>query len=703
MLTFLEALKRVLVGRPMQTESLKMAPLGRWVALGKLSSNALSSVAYAPDEILLTLAIAGLSAIHFSPYIGLAVMAVMFVIIASYRQSVRAYPGGGGDYVIASTNLGPRAGTTAAAALLIDFVLTVAVSMSSAAHYLVAVFPGLQGHRAEIAAWGVVLLAFVGLRGFGRSRLVQVLPTYLFVGAVLVMLATGSILAATGRLGQAPSADFTIVPEAGFEGGLTGFFGALLLLRAFSTGSAALTGIEAPTSNVQQLRAPRARNAGAILVWLGAVAAVLTLGTLFLAEATHVRMVEEPQRYLRLDGGPIPADYFQAPVLGQLASAVFGPGSLGAVLILLVTIWVLWTAGVSTFKSFPFLASHLATDGYLPRQLRRRGDRLGYSNGIIALAAAAIVLVLLFDAHLPALIQMYVVGVFVAFTLSQAGMLKHWKRKFVQTPDRQVRARIVRARLLNLVGFLLSLAVLVVVLVTKFVHGAWLALLGIAVLYLVMYSLHRHYEEVDRELAVDFDSETKALPARVHALVLVTSVQKPVLRALSFARASRPSKLDAIAVDVDEDRTDRIVEDWDRLRVPVPLTVLASPYREVASPLLDYIKSIKRDAPRDLVVVYVPEYVVGRWWEHLVHNQTTLRVRTRLHFEPGVVVASVPWQLSERTHGRALFGSESHDAADPAAADPSAGARREPTAEGPRTEDPGTEDPATATTVKDRP
>ncbi|MBG6085689.1 APC family permease [Zhihengliuella flava] len=672
MLTFLEALKRVLVGRPFETESLKQQPLKRFSGLGKLSSNALSSVAYAPDEILLTLAIAGLSAIHFSPYIGIAVMVVMFVIIASYRQSIRAYPRGGGDYIIASTNLGPRAGTTAAAALLIDFVLTVAVSMSAAAHYLVAALPALQGHRGEIAAWGVALLAFVSLRGFGRSRWTQVLPTYLFIAGILTMLIVGSLLAATGQLGLAPSASFTVAPEAQFEEGLTGFFGALLLLRAFSTGSAALTGIEAPSSSVHEMARPRAKTAASVLVWLGILAAVLTLGTLFLAETTGVRLVEYPHEALRLDGGPIPEDYFQIPVLGQLAMAVFGPASLGYALILVLTIWVLWTAGSTAFKSFPFLASLLATDGYLPRQLRTRGDRLGYSNGILALAIAAIVLVLLFDAHLPGLIQMYVVGVFVAFTLSQAGMLKHWKRKYVQTPSRPARAKIVRSRLLNLVGFVLTAAVLVVVLVTKFVHGAWLALVAIVLLYLIMYSLHRHYEAVDRELAVDPETKTKALPARVHAIILVSSVRKPVLRALAFARASRPSKLDAIVVDTDEERTAQAVQKWQDLGIPVPLTVLASPYREVAPPLLDYIKGIKRDAPRDLVVVYVPEYVVGRWWEQLVHNQTALRIKARLHFEPGVVVASVPWQLSESTHSRAIFEDDfgASDAAGPAADPP---------------------------------
>ncbi|HXD27528.1 MAG TPA: APC family permease [Arthrobacter sp.] len=661
MLTFLDALKRILVGRPFRTERLKQAPLRRRLALPLLSSNALSSVAYAPDEVLITLAIAGVSAIYFSPWVGVAIMAVMLVIIASYRQSVKAYPSGRGDYEIASANLGPRAGTTVAAALLIDFVLTVAVSMSSAAHYAVAAFPALNGHQTQLAGAGVVLLALLNLRGLGRSRLGNAVPTYLFIGAMLVMILAGGISSALGTLGTAPSAGFEIVPQPGYDSSLTGLFGVVLVLRAFSTGSAALTGIEAPISNVQNLARPRARNAASILLMLGIIAAVLTLGTMFLARAARVHVVEDPQANLHAGGGPVPADYIQHPVLGQLAQAVFGADSLGFFAILAVTVAVLWMAGHTAFTSFPNLASHLAADGYLPRQLRKRGDRLGFSNGIIALGVGALVLVLVFNAHVATLIQLYVVGVFLSFTLSQLGMVRHWTRQLASTASPRVRHRIMRSRLLNLVGFVLTAAVLVIVLLTKFIFGAWLAVLGIVVLYLVMFSIRAHYAAVDRELAVDDTGTAKALPARVHALILVSTLRKPVLRAVAFARASRPSKLDAVIVDIDQEATARTVAAWDRLQIPVPITVLASPYRETAAPIIDYIKGIKSDSPRDLVVVYIPEYVVGRWWEQLVHNQTALRIKARLHFEPGVVVASVPWQLSEETHGRALFEAERSD------------------------------------------
>lgn len=655
-----DGLKRILVGRPFRTERLKRKPLPPEIATPIFSSSALSSLAYAPDEILLTLAMAGVAATLLSPLVGLAVLGVLLVLVLSYRQSVAAYPSGGGDYEIVRTNLGPRPGAAVAAALLVDFVLTVAVSSTSAAQYVAAVFPAASGHRALIASLIVALLVLANLRGRGKGRWALAIPVYLFVGGMLLMIAVGAFLALTGGLGQAPSAAFEILPEQQFATGLQGLAGALLILRAFSTGSAALTGIEVPISNVHTLSRPRARNAGRILLAIGLLSGVLTFGTLLLARATGVKVVSDPQRSLTLDGAPVGADYVQAPVLTQLAEAVFGGYGLGLVLVAALTIGVLLLAGHHAFNSFPNLASHLAGDGFLPRQLRTRGDRLGFSNGILALGLAAIAVIYAFDGDVTILIQLYVLGVFVSFTLSQAGMLRHWSRQRVQVTGRPARAAIQRKRLLNLVGLVLSALVLLVVLVTRFTHGAWLAVVAILVLMAIMESLSRHYRAVDRELAVSQDQDAAALPARVHALVLVSTVRKPVLRAIAFARASRPSKLEAIMVDVESAKTERTLADWQRYRIPVPITVLASPYRTIADPLIDHIRSIRRESPRDLVVVYIPEYVVGHWWEQLVHNQTALRVKNRLHHEPGVVVASVPWRLLSSAAGTTEESSAHH-------------------------------------------
>ncbi|TLK49832.1 APC family permease [Glutamicibacter sp. V16R2B1] len=647
---FFDGVKRLLVGKPFRTERLKRKPLPPKIALPIFSSSALSSLAYAPDEILLTLATAGVAATLLSPAVGLAVLAVLLVLVLSYRQSVAAYPSGGGDYEIVRANLGPRPGTAVAAALLVDFVLTVAVSSTSAAQYVGAVFPALEEHRALVAAAIVAVLVFGNLRGRGKGRWALAIPVYLFVGGMLLMIAVGAVLALSGNLGDAPSAGYEIRPEAQFATGLQGLTGALLILRAFSTGSAALTGIEVPISNVHTLTKPRARNAGRILLVIGLLSGVLTFGTLLLARATGVKVVADPQANLLADGVPVGAGYSQAPVLTQLADAVFG-SVIGVGSVAVLTVGVLLMAGNHAFNSFPNLASHLATDGYLPRQLRTRGDRLGFSNGILSLGVAAIVLIFAFDGDVTILIQLYVLGVFVSFTLSQAAMLRHWSRRLVQVPSRNARAAIHRKRLLNLVGLVLSALVLAVVLVTRFTHGAWLAVIGILLLMAVMESLNRHYRAVDAELAVSQDHQAAALPARVHALVMVSTVRKPVLRAIAFARASRPSKLEAIMVDVESEKTERTLSDWQRLQIPVPITVLASPYRTIVDPLIDHIRSIRRESPRDLIVVYIPEYVVGHWWEQLVHNQTAVRVKNRLHHEPGVVVASVPWRLLSSASG----------------------------------------------------
>ncbi|HET8795429.1 MAG TPA: APC family permease [Arthrobacter sp.] len=646
MLTFFDAVKRVLVGKPFGNERLTRRLLPKRIALPVFASDALSSVAYAPDEILLTLALAGVTAVTFSPWVGLAVLVVLLVVIASYRQNVYAYPSGGGDYEIASTNLGQSAGITVASALLVDYVLTVAVSISSASQYLVTAIPALDGGQVWAAAIGVVLLAMANLRGINESGKLLALPSYIFIASIFGLILVGFIQAMTGTLDQAPSAEFEIVPQAAFDSGLVGLAGALLVLRAFSSGAAALTGVEAISSGVPSFRPPKSRNAATTLMVLGIISAAMLAGILFLAQATKLHVVQDPDQQLRLDGEPVPGSYIQHPAISQLAETIFSPASPFFYVIIAATAVVLILAANTAFKTFPVLASILARDGYLPKQLRTRGDRLTFSNGVLALSAAALVLIVAFDADVTRLIQLYIVGVFVSFTASQLGMVRHWSRELTKTADRARRFRIIKSRAINMVGFCMTAVVLVVVLITKFRFGAWIAVLAMVVLFLIMYSIHRHYENVARELAVGEDHSARALPSRVHAVILVSHVRKPVMRALAFARASRPSKLDAIIVDVDPEETQRTLEDWQRLEIPVPITVLASPYRDTTTPILDYIKNTRRDSPRDLIVVYIPEYVVGKWWEQLVHNQTALRIKTRLHFEPGVMVASVPWQLS---------------------------------------------------------
>ena len=646
MLTFLEAVKRVLVGKPYASDRLRNRSLPKRLAMPVFSASALSSVAYAPDEILLTLALAGVASVAISPWVGLAVIAVLLVVVASYRQALHAYPSGGGDYEIAKRNLGPRAGTTVASALMIDYLLTVAVSVSAAAQYVVSLAPALADARVALAVVGVGVLVLLNLRGITRGVRARAVVTYAFLSGIFALCAAGIAQALAGTLEQAPSARFEIVPDAALDAGLVGLAGALLILRAFSAGAAALTGLEYPASNVPRFEAPRSRNAATTLLILGVLSSAMLAGVIYLANATRVHVVQDPAAQLLLDGQPVAEDYIQAPVVSQLARTIFDAGSPAFYGVVGATALVLMLAGHSAFNAFPVLASILATDGYLPRQLRTRGDRLTFSNGILALGLGAAVLILVFRADVTALVQLYIVGVFVSFTGGQLGLIRHWNRILRSTVGTQNRWRIHKSRAINTLGFALSAAVLVVILITKFEYGAWIAVLAMAILFVVMRSIKKHYDTVARELAIDDAVQLRALPARVHAVILVSHLRKPVLRALAFARASRPSRLDAITVDVDPDQTRRTLADWEKYEIPVPITVLASPYRDTISPILEYIRTMRRNSPRDLIVVYIPEYVVGKWWEQLVHNQTALRIKARLHFVPGVMVASVPWQLA---------------------------------------------------------
>ncbi|MPV49410.1 APC family permease [Pseudactinotalea sp. HY158] len=640
-----DAAKRLLVGRPMRSDRLGHTLLPKRLALPVFASDALSSVAYAPDEILLTLSLAGLTAYAVSPWVGIAVVVVMLTVVTSYRQTVRAYPSGGGAYEVTATNLGKGAGLTVASALLVDYVLTVAVSISSGTQYLATVLPAAGGHETGIAIGIVLLLALLNLRGVRESGAKTAIPVYVFMLSMGVLAVAGAVQWLAGSLGRAPSADLALVSEPGFDQGLMGLAGGLLILRAFSSGSAALTGVEAIANGVPNFRKPKSRNAGTTLLLLGGLGSAMLLTVLLLAGATGVRFVEDPASQLLRDGVGVGADYVQNPVIGQLASTVFAGFQPMFYLLTISTGIILLLAANTAYNGFPILGSILAREGYLPRQLHTRGDRLAYSNGIVVLSLAAAALIWIFDAQVTRLIQLYIVGVFVSFTLCQLGMVKHWGGVLRTSVDPGERRRVRTSRALNAFGFALTGIVLVVVLITKATHGAWITLVLMGVLFALMTRISRHYADVREDLTVtDYDAE-RALPSRVHAVVLVSQVHKPTMRALAYARATRPSTLQALTVAVEPGDAESIRAAWDAAGVPLPLTVVDSPYREIVRPVLDFVRNIRRESPRDLVVVYIPEYVVDHWWAQVLHNQNALRLKSRLLFTRGVVVASVPWQL----------------------------------------------------------
>jgi len=634
--------KRLLLGRPMRSDRLGHTLLPKRIALPVFASDALSSVAYATEEILIVLSVGGIAFFHYTPYIALAVGVLMLVVVASYRQNVHAYPSGGGDYEVATTNLGAKVGMTVASALMVDYTLTVAVSVSAGVANLASAFPVLDSRVTLIAVLVVAVIAVMNLRGVRESGTAFAIPTYCFIGVVALLIIWGFTRVGLGHHLESDSAHYGVKAAREYTGVALIF----LLLRSFSSGCTALTGVEAISNGVPAFRKPKSKNAATTLALLGAIAVSMFAGVTALALISHVHYAPAQD----LTG--MPAGTTQRTVIAQVGRAVFGDSSPLFYVLQFVTALILVLAANTAFNGFPVLASILSRDGYLPRQMHTRGDRLAFSNGILLLSGFAILLIVVFQASPTRLIQLYIIGVFVSFVCSQTGMIRHWNRLLRSTTDRMVRRRMIRSRTINTIGACFTAIVLVIVLISKFASGAWIVVVAMPVIWLTMRGIRRHYDHVAVELTPPDDLKL-TMPARNRSIVLVSKLHLPTLRALAYAKATHPSYLEAVTVDVDEAETLRLQEDWERASIPVPLTVVASPYREITRPIVYYVKRLRRESPRDIVTVYVPEYVVGHWWEQLLHNQSALRLKTRLLMQPGVVVASVPYQLRSATHQRA--------------------------------------------------
>jgi amino acid transporter len=641
--------KRLLLGRALSSSQQHEQLLRKRIALPVFASDALSSVAYAPQEILLALGAGGLVMYHYTPWVAAAVVVILLTVVASYRQNVRAYQSGGGDFEVATTNLGDNWGVLVASALLVDYTLTVAVSVSSGVENLGALFTAMRPHEVAVAIGIVVALTIGNLRGLKEAGIAFAIPTYLFMFAVFGMLAWGLIRLVAGADLEAETAHLEV---RGDQTDLAGFALVFLLLRAFSSGCAALTGVEAISNGVPAFRKPKGENAARTLLALGLIAMTMFGGVVAFAFVTDVRFTDLGQDSVLVDPATGRVVEHADPVIAQVAHAVFSNFTPGFALVAAMTALILFLAANTAFNGFPVLASVLAQNRYLPRQLHTRGDRLAYSNGIIILATMAGLLVYAYDASVSRLIPLYTVGVFVSFTVSQVGMVRHWNRLLAAEPDAAQRRRMKTSRGINAFGATLTGFVLVIVLITKFALGAYIVCIAMPLLFLLMKAIRRHYDRVAEELVPS--GEDVALPARNHGIVLVSKIHKPTLRALAYARATRPSTLEAVTVAVDAEESRQLQEEWDALDIPVPLKILDSPYREITRPVLAYVKGVRRRSPRDVVTVFIPEYVVGHWWEQLLHNQSALRLKGRLLFQPGVMVTSVAWQLqsSDRLKGR---------------------------------------------------
>jgi amino acid transporter len=623
-------LKHFLFGRPLASERLEHERLNKKTALAVLSSDAISSVAYATDQILIVLAVLGTAAaVHYSVPISAVIVGLLVLVGLSYRQTIFAYPNGGGSYTVARENLGVGSGLVAAAALLTDYIMTVAVSIAGGIAAITSAYHALIPHTVLLCLLSICLLAVVNLRGVRESGAAFSIPTYVFVLMMVALIGYGGYRAFLGSAPVDASGAVRLDPVSVQQHGLTGVTGGFalvyLLIRGFAEGCAAMTGTEAISNGVMAFKQPAQKNAATTLGWMVTILAIFFLGTSLLARHYGVM--------------PTTTD----TVLSQLASHIFGRGAFYYVF-QYSTFAILVLAANTAFADFPRLSGILANDGYMPRQLAARGDRLAFSNGIVALAVIAGLIVWIFAGQTNALIPLYAVGVFICFTLSQAGMVMHWLR--TREPGWQWKAS------LNGVGAVATGIVSVIQVVTKFIEGAWIVVLIIPLIIMLLRKIHRHYVQFAHE--IEFKGQSPIAPMHHSVVVPVNGITKATSGALVYASAISDEVV-AVYIEVDSRGTERIKSDWEEWDIGIPLVVIPSPYRSVLRPLVEYVDNLRLVMPGELVTVVVPEIVPKRWWEHLLHNKTAFYIRTAFLFRPNVVVTTVPLLLGHAYRLRDLF------------------------------------------------
>src|SRR5262245_46777969 len=611
-------LKRVLVGQPLDTAQQHHQRLSKPIALAVFSSDALSSVAYATEAILLVLAAAGAVALELVIAISIGIAILLLIVGFSYRQTIHAYPSGGGAYIVAHENLGEVPGLIAAAALLIDYVLTVAVSISAGVFQVTSLattwgYPALAEYRVEIALGAIALITVINLRGVKESGIIFAVPTYLFVISMFALIAMGIFrVIGTGATPLPP--DPAHLPAASEVVPL----GLFLLLQAFAAGCTAMTGVEAISNGVPAFRPPESKNAANTLLWMVGILGFMFLGISVLAYYFGSVAMEDRS------------------VVSQIAVHVVGTGPVYFVM-LTATALILLLAANTSYADFPRLASLLSHDRYLPRQFSSRGDRLVFSNGILALGVFAALLVIIFNAREQAMLPLYAIGVFISFTLSQFGMVRHWLR--LREPGWR------RSAVINAIGALLTAVVFIVIIITRFTHGAWAVLVLIPVLVLLFRAIHQHYRDVAQQLSLQ-NTERVEPVRRNTALVLVSGVHRGVIPALEFAKTLAPDNTTALYVNLDDEQADKVRAKWTQWGSGVPHVVLESPYRSMIRPILRYIDEVDQQYDDDVLSVILPEFIPSKWWHHFLHNQTALALKGALLFRKGVIVISVPYHLA---------------------------------------------------------
>jgi amino acid transporter len=634
----LDSFKRVLVGRPLATSEQEHQRIGKTIALAVFSSDAISSTAYATQEILLVVAVGGSSlALGLSKLvpISIVVAVLLAIVVTSYRQTIFAYPSGGGSYVVSRENLGPTAAMVAGASLLVDYILTVAVSVSAGVRAITSIpaLHALTNQRVLLCIAAIGLITVANLRGIKESGRIFAVPTYVYIFVLTGLVGWGlahefqlfgmhafpniSFADVTKNFSPQEVAKLRSDLKIGVAG--VGTLGLFRLMRGFSSGAVALTGVEAISNGVPAFQRDESRNAAITLAWMGVILGGLFLGVSVLAHHLH----------------PIPLETGES-VFSQMGRTVYGQGVLYYVL-QGATAAILTLAANTAYADFPRLSSIIARDGYLPRQLANRGDRLVFSNGVLVLAFAAGVLVVIFGGNESKLIPLYAVGVFTSFTLSQSGMVRH----HIKEREPGFRRNIV----VNAVGATATLIVTLIIAISKFTEGAWVSIIVVFMVIALFRSIHGHYASVAESLKVDADFKPRRMNHTV--VVLVGTVHRGVLEALAYARSLQPNRLLAVTVVSDEEEQERIEREWAERKIDVPLEIVHSPYRELSRPILRFIDELDARYENDIITVVVPEFVVGSWWGQLLHNQSALLLKGRLLFRKGTVVTSVPYHLEK--------------------------------------------------------
>lgn len=624
-------LRRLIVGKPLRTEQTQQQIVGRSVGLGVFSADALSSTAYATQEILQILLLAGVAALSLSVPIAVAICVLLLIVTVSYRQIIFAYPEGGSSYTVTSDNLGVKTAQVAGAALLMDYVLTVAVSISAGVEHLASAFPGIIPYRVLISVVAILLLMGINLRSFHGSIKWLAIPTYLFIGMMMFLIGYGFWQWTQGSLSQV---DNVVVPIATTQT-LTMF----LILRAFSAGSAALTGMKTVSSRITTFRDPRSRNAATTLLAMSIILMILFVGVTILARLTNA----------------LPSE--QETIISQLARTIFQNNPLLYYAMIITTVLILIMAANTSFTRFPHMAAHQSADGFLPHQFNLRGHRLVFWWGTVVLAQLAILFTLVFQANTSALIPLYTIGVFLSFTLAQVAMMVRWRKMSRMKPGEEVTMRqsVLRyapywrsGMALSALGAFVTATVTIVFVVTRFFQGAWIVIVVMMALVWLFFQIKKHYQNVAKSLSLDnYQTESDVDPANHTVVVLVSGVHRGTLVAAHYARSLGAKKTIAVHIETDPDETLKVHERWHKWMPNVPLVVVDSPYRTLLRPLVGYIGMLDEDESTELITIVIPQFVCVRWWHHLLHNQTALMIRSAFLFDRDKVVVEVPFRLEE--------------------------------------------------------